>query len=588
MPNCRLTRLAVLAFVLASSSRAVGAGPDESKREAATEHFTSGLKLSGEEQWDAALAEFVTAVGLFPLKNAQKNAARCLYHLGRYDEALAAWRAVVEQFADKLKPEESAEATREISALQSRVGTLVIRANVDGATVVVDGRERGKTPLREPVVVLPGTRLVRVAKEGFAPFEARPIVAQKSSVAVEVRLDALARVGRLRVVEEQGKTLDVVVDGAVVGKTPIYEGVIAPGPHAVLLRGGGRIGTPPTSANVVVDQTLVLRVRAEPLGSDVRINPQPGNAAIVVDGVPVGHGTWEGALRVGAHTAGVTSNGYFAASRAFQTTADNKSVLEIALERDRDSPEWNNGRRYPLSFGLFGGVAAGLSLGGELEGSCSSGADCYERRRPIGFRAGVRAAYDVVPVVAIELEVGYARVGMGNARRTSLLGDVGLVPVDIRDEVTLGGPFAGVGAAFAIVREPLIVAAALGGGVILANVDLARSGTVNVDAPPNPRLLDTGPIQSVRAAVPYLSPQARLVIPVGDRLKLGVALGALIGLSSSRPEVHQFARAEGGTNAQYSGKPIGFLPRNPSPNGNESATGTFVLPEAQLFAKVAF
>jgi hypothetical protein len=61
-------------------------------------------------------------------------------------------------------------------------------------------------------------------------------VAGGQSARVAVKMPALARdrSGRLRVVEQGGRALDVVVDGVVVGKTP-WEGPLATGEHVIVL-----------------------------------------------------------------------------------------------------------------------------------------------------------------------------------------------------------------------------------------------------------------------------------------------------------------------------------------------------------------
>ena len=42
-----------------------------------------------------------------------------------------------------------------------------------------------------------GTRFVRVVKEGYAPFEAKPSIAGKSTVQIDARLEQLVRAGKL-------------------------------------------------------------------------------------------------------------------------------------------------------------------------------------------------------------------------------------------------------------------------------------------------------------------------------------------------------------------------------------------------------
>ena len=75
------------------------------------------------------------------------------------------------------------------------VGSLAITGAETGANVIVDGRERGVLPLPSPIELSVGSRLVRVSKEGFSPFERRVEIASGQASALDVRLEPLARSG---------------------------------------------------------------------------------------------------------------------------------------------------------------------------------------------------------------------------------------------------------------------------------------------------------------------------------------------------------------------------------------------------------
>src|SRR6185369_14685078 len=165
---------------------------------------------------------------------------------------------------------------------------------------VIDGRERGDFPSPAPLRVAAGSHLVRVSRTGFLPFEARVDVAGGQTVRITARLLPLSRSGRLRVADQAGRVLEVVVDGAVVGKTP-WEGALAAGDHVVFLRGADDLGTQPVSVPVELDRTATLTLAAEELAAEVRIEPVPVNAGVAIDGVAVGRGIWDGRLRAGPH-----------------------------------------------------------------------------------------------------------------------------------------------------------------------------------------------------------------------------------------------------------------------------------------------
>src|SRR5262249_42527609 len=157
-----------------------------------------------------------------------------------------------------------------------------IREADPGASVLVDGRPRGTTPLAAPLRVSAGTRVVRVVKEGYLPIEERVDVAAKQTAIVRAKLLALVASGRLRVTEASQRSLDVLVDGAIVGKTP-YEGNFDLGAHVIVLRGEGNLGTQPVAATLQKGQIASLTLAAEELGAIARIEPTPAGASVAID-----------------------------------------------------------------------------------------------------------------------------------------------------------------------------------------------------------------------------------------------------------------------------------------------------------------
>ncbi|MBL8717821.1 MAG: PEGA domain-containing protein [Myxococcales bacterium] len=597
----------------AAASGSAGAD-DAKKKEEAKEHFVKGLQLFQEEAWDAALAEFTVSMSLYPTRNAMKNAAVCLRQLGRFDEALTMYENLLKQFAGQIPPQDLETVNKAVTDLRGLTGTIEIESNVTGATVVIDGKERGKTPLAAPVIVSAGTRIVRVSKEGYVPFEAKPIIAGKGAIKVQANLEALARSGRIKVSEVGGTVMTVIVDGAEVGKTP-YEGVLAPGSHWVALRGEGKQGTQPAAANVQLDQTITLSLKAEELGGEARIETEPPGALVVLDGVPVGQGIWEGRLRLGTHKLDVSAEGYFGTAKTFEV-GEKKATTKITLDRDDNSPFWAKGRKRPISIALFGGGLFGLfGQGSDQDRSCSSGSNqygpvtCNDRSKPLGFQAGARAGYEVAPGLAIELDLGYAFFGSKVARNVKLQGEA-LVDVTATDNTTVRGVTVGLGVSYTFFKKPFILSGALGfGGIVGAKVFMKRDGSAacleakadgtlgpngRTDCPTalvrdNPKERSMIPASEVQTKgfIPFVVPEVRVAFPIGDSMQIGVGIGAMIGLSGQVVPTKLRQTPTGGPSdpgqpVNPDGKTIGFI------TSSESWLGTFVLPRATLFYRIAF
>jgi hypothetical protein len=609
----------------AASSAAPAEDVAEKERQA-TEHFMRGVKLTQEKAWDAALAEFEESIRLLPKKSAVRNAAICLRELGRYDEALLMWERLVREFGAKLSPEDKTQADTAITELKTLTGYLEITSNAEGASVVVNGKERGKTPLKEKILVPIGTSIVKVSKEGFATFEGRPQLVGGRTIQVQAQLDPLARAGRITVVEEKGKSADVEIDGAVVGKTP-YSAAIAPGAHVVLLKGEGNLGTQPAAVSIEVDKNTPLRLALEPLDCDLRVEPDPITGSVVLDGVPVTQGVWDGHVRTGKHIVDVAADGYFGQTKQFETEPGKKVNLKIRLDRDENSPFWTKGRRYPISIAVVGEGLLAPGFFGDYEGSCSNpGTTCYARTKPWGMMGGLRAGYEVLPGFSLEIEGGYSYFKMTNSRTTSVNGEgANVLSVDITDTVLLNGAYLALGVAYDFLRRPFIITGSVMGGAMLERVRESREGTVIVDdvdpksVQVNSKYVSTGqymqrPLSNasapaIRKAIPFVMPEVRISFPITDQVQIGVGIGAVIAAPGDvRPKLQQAgvctggwelapdgsgtiscARSQSYTVAGGPGKsvrPLGFTPQT---NANqESAIGTFIAGRASVFVRFAF
>src|SRR5580704_8206758 len=263
-----LVAVAVLLSTMPSTSRAAEAPvEDEGRKGEARAHFQRGLELSDDQAWDAAYAEYVASIGIYPTKAATKNAALCLRMMHRYAEALD----MLERFFrfPNLTDADHAFSDREMRDVKRFVGALVVRGSDDGALVSVDGGDRGRTPLAAPLRVTAGSHVVRVFKPGFAPVERQFVLAGGQTLAVDVKLEPVAQAGRLRITDPSGSHAQVLVDGAAVGAAP-WEGPVGAGVHTAALKGDGDLGTQPVSVPVRLNELATIALVPEPLQGALR------------------------------------------------------------------------------------------------------------------------------------------------------------------------------------------------------------------------------------------------------------------------------------------------------------------------------
>ncbi len=545
------------ATLLAQAAAPDAAAPDdpEKRKEEAKARFQRGLELVQNESWDAALAEFLASRKLFPTRVALKNAALSLRQLKRYVEALAMYNELLTTFSSSIPTEERKTIDDAVSQLKQAVGEVQVNSDQPGSTVVIDGQQQqGVTPL-SPISVNAGTHTVRIAKEGYEAFEAQVLVAGGQRESVNGKLKALSTVGRLVVREAAGKTLDVVVDGAVVGKTPRYEGVLAVGPHTVFLKGEGNLGTAPSQASVKENQAATLTLSAVELDSEIRIEPVPANASVFVDGVQIGNGVWEGRLQSGPHQIEIAGEGFVAYRKSTVLAKGKKELLKVKLERDLSNPMWSAGFVPHLYAEVFGGamLAPFGGFGGGADKACGDG-DCSSNSFPLGFLAGARGGYQFIKGFSGELGVGFMYMGEKLTRKnvvaTQEQAGATLTSAKYNDETTLAGPFVELSAAYTLLdKTPLTFR--LGGGVARAKAKFKNGGEFTGDIPHDcagwPDTCDATETVSVTKQisiaekapfiiVPFAAPEVRFGYRVAKKLVLdfGVAFFIMIPPQTER------------------------------------------------------
>ena len=353
----------------------------EIRRNEARTYFESGLALFEKEAWEAALVEFVRSRATYSTRAATENAAFCLRHLQRFDAAIAMFEEML-TFSN-LSDEKRKVAERAIAELQEQVGTLQIASIEVGATIVVDGRFRGMLPLTGPLRLSAGRHEVRVLKEGLNPFEGTFEIKGKQETVVKL---PWVSVGRLEVSEQNGRALDVVIDGTVRGTTP-WDGPLAPGPHVVFLRGrvdippdstptaagastvkkarldSAEFDTPPMPVSVRLREVTSLKLTAKELDASMLIQPTPAGAAVEIDSVFVGWGTWEGRMHVGQHKVEVTAEGYPKKTRQVTLESGKRQTVAIDLTLDEQAARKKPNKMATVATVVAYGVGAvGLSV----------------------------------------------------------------------------------------------------------------------------------------------------------------------------------------------------------------------------------
>lgn len=562
-------------------------GPNETEdtskdvKKRAEARFMRGLELARQHDWDAALAEFLASRELYPTRVATKNAAMCLEQLHRYTDAIEMHQRLLSDFGQDL-PAEERTATREaIERLQANTAELTITSDQPGASVVVDGRERGLTPLAQPVRVDAGTHTIRVFKEGYTAFSTQVVVAGRQRKAVSTKMEPLDRSGTLRVQEASGRALEVVVDGVAVGNTP-WTGPLSVGTHTVFLRGPGDVGTPPSSATVFANQLSTLTLGAARMDAQLRVEPTPTNALVHIDGVPVGAGVWEGRLKSGSHRIEAVAEGFLAYRADAKLSKGAREVLRIRLERDLTNPMWRDRVFRPHIYAeVYGGVAWSPSFGGSSDDACGSGG-CTDRSRPFGPIGGARGGYQLTDELGLEVFVAYLRMSESMQRAQTASGELQLAlsSEDYLDETVLSGPAFGASASYRFLDEtPLRVR--VWAGVMRANASFENGGTfagrTTYGSPPTEQdfaVEFSVAEQDKKLWVPLVGPEVRLGYRFSESFSMDAGVALFIAFAQSVTREGRTGVSDGDRAGELPDLPGGVRPgvaRLPA----ETGPGTF-------------
>lgn len=497
--------------------------------------FRAGVALMDAGDPERALDHFLRSRDAYPSRQNTANAAICLDRLGRYDEALEMYEALLTRFQAELDADDRTRIGPAMAALRARVGGVSISSNVE-ALVVIDGRPRGRLPLAAPVRLAAGRHTVRVIKDGHATFEATLLVKVGEVVPVDAPLVPLAGAGSLRVEEAGGGAgAAVVVDRVKVGVTP-WEGPVGAGRHVVWTERGDA-GAPPAAVIAIEGQTTLLRVRAAALGGAVHLDAEPTTAALTLDGVALGPGPWELRLSPGAHVALATEEGYRPAHLAFSVGPPGAPALAVraAPTIDPGHPRWPRPRAGAFFGEASGGAALSRALRADADLACP--ARCAARPLAAGYLLTLRAGFRWSSGLGVDLGGGYASFGERVDRSVaatyagSATGERHVAVYAIHDDVRVRGPFFGAGPSFSRRlrvgrRGPVLgLSARVTVGLLLASAVDPLTGRVTVEG------ASAGVTASRRDEV--TSTPALLLVPeLGGHVNLGpVQLG--LGLAAA-------------------------------------------------------
>jgi hypothetical protein len=494
----------------------------------AQSEIDAGDKALRTKDFDAALAHYQASKQASPTSRAQLGIADALYQLGRLGESYEAYNEAQNAYGSKLGAVEKALVAKRMKELAGKTGWLSVRVSESGASVDLDGKPMGTSPVPVLVRVAAGPHEVHIAKPGFTSFDGKVDVGADATAVVDAKLVAAATMGHVVVHASGNEPLRVIVDGVDVGATP-WEGDLPAGPHSI----AGRSSSAVAEAQQV-DLTAGSRTSVDLVSSataaHLQVRTSDGKGAIFIDGVARGEGAFAGEVAPGAHTVVVTREGYERYEKPItvterQTWAETVTLNPVAaagavaVEGERALAGIYGGFGFMGSFGVAG-------TGTELETSCSNlGANSCNTPAPAGGGAYGYIGYTWDPVGFELFLAGSADTMKQTATFTGQTANGNALLPSSMPARTEDFTFVRVGGTAAVRARAVFqnrrIRGTIAGGVGLSFREIAmqRIATLSDGSGAN--------IKTVPNGVGYVSPA--ISIEGGVQLRLTQTLGVVVG-----------------------------------------------------------
>ncbi|MCP4677787.1 MAG: PEGA domain-containing protein [Deltaproteobacteria bacterium] len=154
----------------------------------ARQHFMAGQDYYTQGRYKKAIEEFEEAYRLDPKSLLLYNIAQAYERLGDLPNTVKYLKLFI-----KADPENDDRETilKKIVNLATRIAAtgIIVKVNEDGATVYIDGEDKGKTPIEGILPVDVGTHKVLISKDGFKDFKMSLAISSGHSVPVEAELE---------------------------------------------------------------------------------------------------------------------------------------------------------------------------------------------------------------------------------------------------------------------------------------------------------------------------------------------------------------------------------------------------------------
>jgi hypothetical protein len=152
-----------------------------------------GLSLRRQGRDDEAFHAFDRAWSLSRSPRARAQMGLAAQALGRWPDADRFLREALAATSDAWVSQRRAVLEASLGEIGAHLGRLEVQCNVAGATVRVDGTERGTTPLREPLRLPTGTVTLQIGAAGYLEVTRQAVLTAGGTTREQIDLVAVPR-----------------------------------------------------------------------------------------------------------------------------------------------------------------------------------------------------------------------------------------------------------------------------------------------------------------------------------------------------------------------------------------------------------
>ncbi len=245
--------------------------------------YKKGYQELQRERYKEALAHYQTSYKHSPRPRTLYNIALCHEGLGEISVALAKYQLFLNQ-AQERDADFLALAREKIGVLRKQVGAqLEIVSEPSGATVIIDGKARGHTPLR--LHMRSGRHKIRIRRRGARTSSRNITISAGENRTESFELDSVGHL-RIRATPSDALIRRKGVDDV---ETGVFEADLSPGSYEfeVSLMGyRTRSLHVEVEANEAIDRSIRLRPQTDK--AEIQIHTDIRDANVSIDGLIVG------------------------------------------------------------------------------------------------------------------------------------------------------------------------------------------------------------------------------------------------------------------------------------------------------------